>query len=642
MKKNRCCIDSDSDDDISDCSFVKEDIIDIRPTEDPEEDNPEKEIIIAEDDDIIVEDDDLEILNKSFIDETINPRKSTRVSIVKEKKEPKKPKIKWSTKYQIPSQNTFVYGLDIPADSIELYSNHTVLKNWYTVPISQLSENEIQKISSELLVVPSNVDYVTKEELPPISMFHKNEYCIFVPPYYGIKRWGVPEYDFRKTGDDIQHTFSEKYFMLKKLRQDEAYESIMNKLKSIFGSAYLGLPPGGGKTVVALKGGSDLGRVIGVIGHKDFLINQWKDRGTQYLPGVKIGIVQSDTIEFEGCDIILFMLHTVLYHLDDPVLHKAFNKCGTIIIDEARHINAKEFSKILPILTGKYMLALDGTPDKSNTSMVLHHWIGPVTFQIKRDYDFRVRVKVLDIPYSKPKAKFMINKDYNRGRMITDLSLVKERNEGIADELSVIATTGDQTLVLSERVEHLKVLEAMLKKRVPDASAGQFESGISKKRERMLLIESKQFIFATFAMAAEALDIPTLRRLVYTIGKPNAEQSSARIMRGTSAEEPWIYDVYDKWSFWADYYETRHRFFRNEGFEIEYPTKELAEVNMVRGVKMFERDGRFVLKKDIKKSEKRKITEDNENNQGTDDVPKKPRTKCPFGVKPTNKRPLKK
>jgi superfamily II DNA or RNA helicase len=527
-------------------------------------------------------------------------------------KKPKKSKITWTVAYKKPSQNNFVYGLyNEHKDSnikdggqIDTDPTPTILKHWYSVSKSTLSETEIKNIEKELLVSSTIKDYITKEEMPPVSMFHQNETYIFVPPSYGINRWGNPQHDLRRSGNELQHKFSDKYSMKKELRQDEAYDILMARMTGVYGSGYLSLPPGGGKTVVALKVGSDLGRVIGVVVTKEFLTNQWRERIIQYIPGAKIGIVQGSNIDVEGCDVILFMLQTILYHMEDPVMHNLLGKCGTIIIDESRHIGASEFCKIFPLLTAKHILALDGTPRTDGMDMILEHWIGPVTFKTKREYNFKVRVKVLDIPYEHPKERFMINKDYNRGRMITELSKVEERNNGLSSELSLYVNTGLQTLILSERTEHLKLLEKQLLGLKPDASTGQFESGISKHPEKMKELESKQFIFATFAMAQEALDIPTLRILMYAIPKPNPAQSSARIMRGTSSHEPLILDPYDKWSFWASYYDARHQFFRNEGFEIEYPTRELAEENMVRGVELIERDGKFILKKNIDKKRK--------------------------------------
>jgi superfamily II DNA or RNA helicase len=49
-----------------------------------------------------------------------------------------------------------------------------------------------------------------------------------------------------------------------------------------------------------------------VIVHKEFLLNQWRDRIAQFLPGAKIGIVQQDRSEFKGYSVAIAMVHSLV------------------------------------------------------------------------------------------------------------------------------------------------------------------------------------------------------------------------------------------------------------------------------------------------------------------------------------------
>ena len=48
-----------------------------------------------------------------------------------------------------------------------------------------------------------------------------------------------------------------------------------------------------------------------VIVHKEFLVNQWKERILQYLPSCKIGIIQGTKVNIEDCDIVIGMLQSL-------------------------------------------------------------------------------------------------------------------------------------------------------------------------------------------------------------------------------------------------------------------------------------------------------------------------------------------
>jgi superfamily II DNA or RNA helicase len=391
--------------------------------------------------------------------------------------------------------------------------------------------------------------------------------------------------------------------MMEKRRQPEAYQAMMKRLvDNKKQTGYLSLPPGGGKTTMAYKMGSDMGRAMGVIVTKDFLLNQWTKRGNTFVPGIKIGVVQGQDIVYKDCDVIIFMLQTMLGHMEDPVLMDALSCCGTMVLDESRHVNAAQFSKILPLITSKHIIALDGTPHRDDgMDMVLQHWIGPVTFQCEREYNFKVRVEVLHEPYEHVKESFTVIGKHNIAKMTTELSLKEVRNEAILNKIVQLIPSDRQMLILGERVAHLTELMEKLEELVPDASIGHFYSGISKNEYEMSEVESKQIIFATYKMAEEALDIPTLSVLFHLSPKKDVKQCVGRVMRGVVAHDPLIYEFYDYYTLWAGFFEVRHTFYRNEGYEIAFHSKELAEKHRTRGTTLKEEDGLWILKKDVSK-----------------------------------------
>ena len=64
-------------------------------------------------------------------------------------------------------------------------------------------------------------------------------------------------------------------------------------------SGIINIPPGFGKTVIALYIISKLKYKTLIIVHKDFLLSQWKDRIEQYLGNVTVGILKQNKMNLE-------------------------------------------------------------------------------------------------------------------------------------------------------------------------------------------------------------------------------------------------------------------------------------------------------------------------------------------------------
>ena len=86
-----------------------------------------------------------------------------------------------------------------------------------------------------------------------------------------------------------------------------------------------------------------------------------------------------------------------------------------------------------------------------------------------------------------------------------------------------------QILVLSDRIEHLKTIEEMILTFYTDFSYGYYIGGM--KQSKLDESAEKRIILASYGMAAEALDIPSLNTLVMTTPRSSVEQSIGRIIR---------------------------------------------------------------------------------------------------------------
>ena len=122
------------------------------------------------------------------------------------------------------------------------------------------------------------------------------------------------------------------------------------------------------------------------------------------------------------------------------------------------------------------------------------------------------------------------------------------------------------TIVLSH---NLNVLEYIYNKFVCKnyASVGYYVGGMSE--QDLKIAETKQIILASFAMASEGLDIPTLNAEFLITPKTDVVQSVGRILRAKHATtKPVIYDFIDTHETFRRQWLKRRAFYRKQKYQI--------------------------------------------------------------------------
>ena len=79
--------------------------------------------------------------------------------------------------------------------------------------------------------------------------------------------------------------------------------------------------------------------------------------------------------------------------------------------------------------------------------------------------------------------------------------------------------------------------------------------------------EYKQIVLATYAMAAEALDIKTLSILVMATPKTDITQSVGRILR-VRHDNPIVVDIVDRHEIFQNQWKQRRRFYKKCNYRI--------------------------------------------------------------------------
>ena len=433
-------------------------------------------------------------------------------------------------------------------------------KKGYTIPKDSLSKEDLEFLYKDLYCKPVTFGQSSEQAFP---VYRENEKKIYLPRFYGIERYGVPRLSEIADGAPIQLAFD------KPLRdyQEKIISVYMNHVPDGVGGGILEVPCGFGKTVMALKIISLLKKEALIIVHKEFLMNQWVDRIREFLPEAKIGKIQGATFDVEGKDIVLGMLQS-LYDREFP--GNAFDTFGLTIIDEVHRIGSEQFSKALLRIVTPCMLGISATVDrKDKLTKVLYMFIGPKIYTQQRTDSDLVTVRAVefaaaDDDFNEVIQDFRGNTLYSS--MITKLCAFGPRNDFLVRILADLIKESPeiQVMVLAHNRSLLTYLhDAVCHKGF--ASVGYYVGGM--KQKHLQETEEKQIVLATYAMAAEALDIKTLSVLVMATPKTDITQSIGRILRVKHAN-PVVVDVVDRHDVFQNQWKQRKTFYRKCNYRI--------------------------------------------------------------------------
>ena len=422
----------------------------------------------------------------------------------------------------------------------------------------------LNKLRDELTVKPFNkfVDNVES-----YSVYEENMKKMYLPKIYGIQKLGMPEGHKVPKGDDIDIEFCG----LIRENQKEPIEASLKTLKTT-GGGILVLPCGYGKTCIGLYLISQIKKKTLVICHKEFLVEQWKERINVFLPEARVGIIQGQKFDIEDKDIVIGMLQSLSmkeYELD------AFDSINFLIIDECHHISSRVFSRALRRLNCDYHLGLSATPKRADGLMKVLNWhIGDIFFSVSNKEDNKQKRDVKVIQYtlnSKNPIHYQELLNYRQRTnvvgMISNVISFKKRNNLIIEKLLELVKDKRNILVLSERRGHLIELSEFLKKEGFDDWA--FYLGGMKAKD-LKLAEVRQVILGTYQMCSEGYDNSNLDTLVMTTSKGDVEQSVGRILRKKIYDiEPLVVDFVDNFSAFRNQGKKRETFYKKKKYNIE-------------------------------------------------------------------------
>ena len=338
-------------------------------------------------------------------------------------------------------------------------------------------------------------------------------------------------------------------------------------------------PCGSGKTQMGIALAAKLRRRTLWVTHTQDLLSQSYERAAQYLPREMLGKITAGKVQ-AGSHITFATVQT-LHKLDLTALRDAWD---VVIVDECHRLagtpaQVTMFRKVLSSLAARYKFGLSATVHRSDGMIASTLAIlGPIVYQVPgeevAEKTLPVRVVRRDTGIKAAMCCLDTDGTLAYSKLIAYLTESRERNRLILQDLE--RDRGHYGLILSDRLEHLRVLMESLPRELRAQAAmidGHMTSRKAKEARGQAIEDMregrKHYLFATYALAKEGLDIPRLDRLYMTTPQGDyavVTQSVGRVARTAPGKDGAVcYDYVDSIAFCENKWKRRRAHYRKAG-----------------------------------------------------------------------------
>ena len=306
-----------------------------------------------------------------------------------------------------------------------------------------------------------------------------------------------------------------------------------------------------GKTVIALWLIAQRKVNTLILVHRKQLMEQWGERISQFfeIPSKEVGQFGGGKKRRNGKLDIAVIQSISRNGVTPDWLHDY----GQIIVDECHHISAFSFEKAIRQSNAYYKMGLSATVQrKDGQHPIIFMNLGKIRYTVnarkqalERDFEHRVLVC---------KTEFSIDKEYSIQELFKIVYQDERRNRQIISDVKNLSSSNRQILVLSERIEHLNTLYALLEPM--NYNLFLLKGGLGKKQLKKIFNEinhveegASRIILSTGKYLGEGIDLPFLDTLLLTFPvswRGTLSQYAGRLHRDYHGkEEVVIYDYAD-------------------------------------------------------------------------------------------------
>ena len=354
------------------------------------------------------------------------------------------------------------------------------------------------------------------------------------------------------------------------------YEYQKEAVDAINRNGILQAPAGSGKTQMGLALISKIMAKALWLTHTLDLLQQSYSRAKQYFPPDKLGIISNGSVNIG--EWITFATVQTMSNID---LTAYKNHWATVIVDECHRASGSpasvtRFYKVLNNLNAPFKIGLSATVHRADGMIkATHALLGRIIYTVP---DEAVEQNIMRVGIYPEETEVQLTYDslntdgtLNFARMTTELCNNEQRNKQIVKDLQF--ERDHSCLILSSRLEHLDRLIALLPDDMKNKAvkiSGKLTSKVGKayreKAIEQMRSGEKKYLFATYSLAKEGLDIPRLDRLFLTTPQKDyavVTQSVGRVARVHSEkQDAWVYDYVDDFPYAVKAYKERCRHYR--------------------------------------------------------------------------------
>ena len=393
---------------------------------------------------------------------------------------------------------------------------------------------------------------------------------------YGVLRniWSMVDTRNARTGFQYQEHIDYNCEVPLYDYQQAAVEEMYWKQYGILQSA-----AGSGKTQMAIQLIAKHGKRALFLTHTKDLLTQAKQRAEQYMDPSLLGTITEGKVNIgKG---ITFATVQTMCNLD---LAQYKYMWDVIIVDECHRVAGtptavSQFSKVLNSLAARHKYGLSATVHRSDGLIqATFALLGDVVYTVPTEAvaDKIMKVGIYPVPTGIGISRACLNTDgtLNYAKLIGYLAESDDRNLRIIE--CIVENRENPSLILSDRLGHLETLMSMLPEDMREDAvmvSGKMTTKKGKAEREQAIADmrsgAKKYLFATYSLAKEGLDVPRLERLYMATPQKDfavITQSIGRIARTSKGkDDPVAYDFVDDIQYLVKAYKKRCTTYKKNG-----------------------------------------------------------------------------
>lgn len=344
------------------------------------------------------------------------------------------------------------------------------------------------------------------------------------------------------------------------------------------------MPCGAGKTQCGLEIISRIGGRALWLTHTQDLLNQSKKRAESVLGQGGYGTITAGKVDV-GTHITFATVQTMA-KIDLSSMRSMFD---VIIVDEAQHCagsptKVTQFYKVISALSARYKIGLTATPKRADGLQaamfaLLGRKIHEVTREEVAHTTCPVRVQKIDTGWMPDYDAVLMGDgtiDYNK---VIDAMIHDDERFGVVWSAIAGLYQAGAVMVLANRVEYLQRLcdaynKGQAGKAICLSGQGQSKKAKAERKAALEKLNAGEIdcIFCTYSLAAEGLDVPNLRYVVFATPEKNdvtVTQATGRVGRKAEGKEyGTVIDFVDDFGLYKGFYKERLKVYKKLNCDI--------------------------------------------------------------------------